>query len=140
MSQAERIRAVAARLKAEGYETATLERLKTVLDPEAHHRQLEAEVHQEMAFALGRTGRKLELALAALEAATVALDNAAPAADEAAALAVYTVARQAALDARRDLVIHREAIGIRDSRELADRYPHPRASDRAPMTGSPHLG
>lgn len=124
MSQAERIRAVAARLKAEGYETATLERLKTVLDPEAHQRQLEAEVHQEMAFALGRTGRKLELALAALEAATVALDNAAPA-DEAAALAVYTVARQAALDARRDLVIHREAIGIRDSRELADRYPIP---------------
>jgi hypothetical protein len=124
MSQAERIRAVAARLKAEGYETATLERLKTVLDPEAHHRQLEAEVHQEMAFALGRTGRKLELALAALEAATVALDNAAPA-DEAAALAVYSVARQAALDARRDLVIHREAIGIRDSRELADRYPIP---------------
>ncbi|MCA9552294.1 MAG: hypothetical protein KC933_19825 [Myxococcales bacterium] len=131
MSQAERIRAVAARLKAEGYDTAALERMKSTLDVEANQRQLEAEVQQEMAFALGRTGKKLEHALEALAAAELALEAAAleelPAAE-----ALYEAARVAALEARRHYIIHREAIGIRDNRDVPDRYPIPerRASHR----------
>lgn len=124
MGRGERIRAVVARLQAEGYEAANLERLKATLDVEAQHRELEAEVHQEMAFALGRTGARLERALEALEAASQAVE-AASAEDRGAALATFEAARQIALDARLDLLIHREAIGIGDNRDLDDRYPIP---------------
>jgi len=119
-----RIRALVARLKAEGYESAHLDRLKASLSLEEQVETLEAEVRSEIAFALGRTGRKLEAAMLELELATEALERAGPEEIEAAE-AAFEAARLRALDARRDLSIHREAIGIRQPGEVARWYPIP---------------
>lgn len=130
-----RIRALVARLKAEGYESATLERLKAHLSVEEQQQALEAEIRHEMASALARTTARLDAAMLELELAERDLETAeaahAEGASEAeaaafeAAHAAFEAARRRALDARRDLQIHREAIGIRQAQVLHHRYPIP---------------
>ena len=112
-------------LKDTGYESPYLDRLRARLDPAEAVSRLETEIVQEMAQALGRTEDKLNHALLRLELATRAID-AAP--DELARyerVREFNALRLEAIEARRNLQIHREAIGIRRNRVLDDLYPIP---------------
>lgn len=111
-------------LKDTGYESPYLDRLRARLDPSEAVARLEAEIVQEMAQALGRTGDRLNYALLRLELAARAIDEA----DEGARaerIRAFNALRVEALDARRNLLIHREAIGIRRNKLLDELYPIP---------------
>ena len=88
-------------------------------------RRTEEEIRAEKAATLGRAGERLEAALAAAEEIRRALE----AATEPPALerlsVEYEAARQRALDARRVLIIQREAIGLRNHRVVDQRFPEP---------------
>jgi hypothetical protein len=112
-------------LKERGYESVYLDRLQQRLDVEAAHEVLEQEIVAEMAAALGRSAAKVDLALLQLEVAGRELE-AAEDADERARLVVrFNVLRAAALRARHELAIHREAVGFRRNHELERLYPIP---------------
>ncbi len=85
----------------------------------------EEEIRAEKAATLGRAGERLEAAPAAAAEIRRALE----AATELPALerlsAEYEAARQGALDARRVLIIQREAIGLRNHRVVDQRFPEP---------------
>jgi hypothetical protein len=112
-------------LKDTGYESPYLDRLRARLDPAEAISQLETEIVQEMAQALGRTEDKLNYALLRLELAGRALDAAADEAERAERVRDFDARRAEALEARRNLVIHREAIGIRRNKVLEEIYPIP---------------
>ena len=112
-------------LKDTGYESPYLDRLRARLDPAEAISQLETEIVQEMAQALGRTEDKLNYALLRLELAGRALDAAADEGERAERVRDFDARRAEALEARRNLVIHREAIGIRRNKVLEEIYPIP---------------
>ena len=111
-------------LKDQGYESIYLDRLRASLDVEAQHAILEKEIVQEMAYALGRSAAKVNHALLELELLERRLDDASDVEREALAEA-YEAKREEALRLRRDLLIHREAIGIRSNHQLERLYPVP---------------
>lgn len=121
------MKALVSRLKAEGYDSHYMRRLEAHLSVEERHETLEAEIRQEMASALGRTVTKLDHALLELELAERDLDRAPT--DES--WARYDLAHERAHSARRDLRIHREAIGIRRNPDLHERFPIPARRRRA---------
>jgi hypothetical protein len=92
-------------------------------------RRTEEEIRAEKAATLGRAGERLEAALAAASEIWRALDAAADPASRNRLREDYAAARKRALDARRVLLIQREAIGLRNHRVVDQRYPEP-----------PHLG
>ena len=108
-----------------GYESPYLDRLRARLDPAEAVTQLETEIVQEMAQALGRTEDKLNYALLRLELAARAIDASPDELVRYDRVKEFNALRQEALDARRNLQIHREAIGIRRNRMLDDLYPIP---------------
>jgi hypothetical protein len=111
-------------LKDSGYQSPYLDRLRQRLDVEQAHATLEQEIVQEIAAALGRTAAKLDYALLRLELAGRDLD--ATAGDEAAACAArFEALREEALRARHELLIHREAVGIRRNDLVEELYPIP---------------
>ena len=111
-------------LKDQGYESIYLDRLRASLDTEAQHAILEKEIVQEMAYALGRSAAKVNHALLELELLEHQLEEASE--DEREPLAeAYEAKREEALRLRRDLLIHREAIGIRSNQQLDRLYPIP---------------
>ena len=111
-------------LKDSGYQSPYLDRLRQRLDVEQAHATLEQEIVQEIAAALGRTAAKLDYALLRLELAGRELDAASG--DEVAACARrFETLREAALQARHELLIHREAVGIRRNDLLEVLYPIP---------------
>ena len=112
-------------LKDAGYQSPYLDRLRARLDPATEVARLEAEIVQEMASALGRTEDKLNHALLRLELAGRAVDAAADALERYERVRDFNVLRLEALEARRNLQIHREAIGIRRNRVLEELYPIP---------------
>ena len=112
-------------LKDTGFESPYLDRLRARLDPAEAMSRLETEIVQEMAQALGRTEDKLNYALLRLELAGREVDAAPDEAERAARVRTFNARRAEALDARRNLVIHREAIGIRRNKVLEDLYPVP---------------
>ena len=112
-------------LKDNGYESPYLDRLRARLDPAEAIARLETEIVQEMAQALGRTEDKLNHALLRLELAGRKVDAAPDASTRAARVLASNLLRAEAIEARRDLVIHREAIGIRRNRILEEIYPIP---------------
>lgn len=116
-------------LKSDGFESPYLERLsqRLVVDRDSAHAELEKEIRAEMAAALGRTEDKVNLALLELDVAGKAVDAAEGGPRDAlvAAITEYNRLREAAERALRDLMIHREAIGIRQHKLLADFYPIP---------------
>lgn len=91
---------------------------------EALHRT-EEEIRAEKAATLGRAGERLERALAAAAEIRRALDASADPASRARLRAEYEIARQWALDARRILIIQREAIGLRTHRLVDQQFPEP---------------
>ncbi|MBY0275262.1 hypothetical protein K2Z84_07975 [Candidatus Binatia bacterium] len=112
-------------LKDTGYESPYLDRLRARLDPAEAVTRLETEIVQEMAQALGRTEDKLNYALLRLELAGRAIDTAPDELVRYERVREFNALRQEAIEARRNLQIHREAIGIRRNRMLDDLYPIP---------------
>ena len=112
-------------LKDTGYESPYLDRLRARLDPAEAVARLETEIVQEMAQALGRTEDKLNYALLRLELAARAIDAAPDELVRYERVREFNTLRQEAIEARRNLQIHREAIGIRRNRMLDDLYPIP---------------
>jgi hypothetical protein len=113
-------------LKDSGYQSPYLDRLRQRLDVEQAHATLEQEIVQEIAAALGRTAAKLDYALLRLELAGRDLATAVGDAEAAASAARFDVLRTEALRARHELLIHREAVGIRRNDVLEEVYPIPR--------------
>ncbi|MCK6552444.1 hypothetical protein L6R52_41835 [Myxococcota bacterium] len=116
---------IAGDLKSESYSTATQERLASRVSVEEQQTALEHEVMREMAEALGRADHRARQAIERVEAAGRALDAAADDVSRAKLLEAYEALRRAALDARLDLQIQREAIGIRRNDRLELIYPVP---------------
>ncbi len=87
----------------------------------------EKEILAEKAATLGRAGERLEAALALAAERRRALEQAPDASSQDEALARYRQARARALDARRTLIIQREAIGLRTHRVVDQQYPEPPA-------------
>ncbi len=112
-------------LKDTGYESPYLDRLRARLDPAEAVSRLETEIVQEMAQALGRTEDKLNYALLRLELAARAIDTAPDQLVRYERVKEFNALREDAIQARRNLQIHREAIGIRRNRMLDDLYPIP---------------
>lgn len=109
------------RLKDAGIENPSLERLRAHLSVEERQEELEVEIRREMASALGRASVKVDMALLELALAEKALEEEA----SEARVEAYRAARKKAYDARLDLRIHREAIGIRHNTGLDRDYPIP---------------
>jgi len=112
-------------LRDEGYDSPYLERLRRRLDVYEAQEQLEKEVVREMAAALGRTEEKLLVALLRLELAGREVDAARDDRDRRRCIARFNVAREDALSARYELLVHREAIGFRRNQILETMYPVP---------------
>lgn len=112
-------------LKDTGYESPYLDRLRARLDPAEAVARLETEIVQEMAQALGRTEDKLNYVLLRLELAARAIESAPDELARYERVREFNALRQEAIEARRNLQIHREAIGIRRNRVLDDLYPIP---------------
>jgi uncharacterized protein YdiU (UPF0061 family) len=112
-------------LKDVGYESPYLDRLRARLDVAQTQESLEKEIVQEMAQALGRTEEKLNLALLRLELAARHADEAPNDAQRTLRAKQFNDLRSNALRARHELLIHREAIGIRRNQILETLYPIP---------------
>ncbi|MBI4816628.1 MAG: hypothetical protein HY791_10235 [Deltaproteobacteria bacterium] len=145
----ESLHALVAQLTAEGYHSVYLERLKTHLgevgeestEPKSDgdrdtpgptprkrrasdHEWVEAELRGEMASSLGRAGARVDAVLLELELLARAVQTKAGE-DRSAAILRHNERRQEALEARRDLIVQREALGIRDNSGVVDHYPVP---------------
>lgn len=120
-----RYKAIVAKLRADGFESAYLDRLEERISAEEEETRLEVEVRAEIAAALGRTGAKVDMAFLELEVAKKALEAAPPGPEREALGERYQACRSAAEATRLDLRIHREAIGIRRNRDIDRMYPLP---------------
>jgi hypothetical protein len=96
------------------------------LREEALHRT-EKEILAEKAATLGRAGERLEVALRLCAELRQALSRAPEGAARERARLDYGQARARALEARRTLIIQREAIGLRNHRVVDQQFPEPPA-------------
>lgn len=110
-------------LKGQGYESVYLDRLRANLDVEQQHGILEKEIIQEMAYALGQSAAKVDHALLELE--LLHRDVRVCSSEERRSKLERAIRskRDEALRRRRELLIHREAIGIRRNDILRTLYP-----------------
>ncbi len=108
-----------------GVERPYAEHLRARIEPSAALQQIEKEIVAEMANALGRSQDKVKAALARLEEAGRAVDAASDGPARDARVARFNELRAVALRLRRDLLIHREAIGFRRNDHLEREYPVP---------------
>ncbi len=111
----------------QGFESPYLDRLRRKLDVEQAHRELEKEILQEMAAALGRAEDKVNLALLQLQVLERELENAGCCAPEERVDRVdaYNAQREVARRRLWELTIHREALGFRRNEILHRFYPIP---------------
>jgi hypothetical protein len=112
-------------LRDEGYDSPYLDRLRQRLDVYEAQEQLEKEIAREIAAALARTEEKVLVALLRLELAGRDCDRAERDAQRRLRIARFNELRRKALDARHELLIHREAVGIRRNQILETTYPIP---------------
>lgn len=112
-------------LRDEGFESPYLDRLRERLDVAAAQEQLEVEIVREMAQALGRAEEKVLVALLRLDVAARDIDRAADGAERGRLVLRYNEFRSEALAARHELLVHREAVGIRRNQVLESLYPVP---------------
>jgi hypothetical protein len=89
------------------------------------HRRIEEEIRREKAQALGRAGERLDEALREAAALGARLDAAVGDAGRAALFDAYEVACKRAQTARYALLIQREAIGLRNHRDVDRLFPEP---------------
>ncbi len=117
----------------EGYESPYLDRLRQRLDVYQAQEDLEKEILQEMASALGRAEEKVLVALLELEVIGRELDRLEAQQGRDSAWAERVNQRVDAFNRQRkrvlhylwELVIHREAIGLTRHRILEECYPVP---------------
>ncbi|HEY2387444.1 MAG TPA: hypothetical protein VGK30_10815 [Candidatus Binatia bacterium] len=102
-----------------------LDMVRARVDPAVAQEELEREIVREIAGALGRSAEKVERALARLESGRHAVEAARDLDERARAIAGYKELRLAAIRARHDLLVHREAVGIRRNAALETLYPIP---------------
>ncbi len=115
-------------LKDGGFESPYLDRLHARLHVYLERPSLEREILSEMAYALGRTEDKVNVALLELDVKAREIEAAAPA-DRARRVGEFNELRARAKAALRDLMIHRESLGMRRHDLLPGLYPiPPRAS------------
>lgn len=126
MRHAREMEKLVRRLQREGFESEHLERLKARVDPDAAFDDLQREIYAEMAYSLGRSEARVDYALLRLEVAGREVETAAPG-ERRAAIETFNALRREALRARRDLLIHREAIGLPGNQRLKKMYPVPRS-------------
>ena len=108
-----------------GYESPYLDRLRGRVDVAQAQESLEKELVREMAAALGRAEDKLNAALLRLELAGRRLDAATGDDERRAQARAFEAERRAALQARWELVIQRECVGIRRNDIVERLYPIP---------------
>lgn len=112
----------------EGFESPYLDRLRARLNVEQSHRELEKEILQEMAAALGRAEDKLNLALLRLQLIERELESLPPrgaGVDLRERVEGYNAQREVASRCLWELTIHREALGFRRNEILERLYPIP---------------
>jgi len=107
------------------HDPAHLDVVRARVDPSVAQEELEREIVREIAAALGRSAEKVERALGRLETGRRAVDAAPDGEERARAIAAFEELRAAAISARHDLLIHREAVGIRRNDALETLYPIP---------------
>jgi len=107
------------------HDPAHLDMVRARVDPAVAQEELEREIVREIAAALGRSAEKVERALARLDNSRRAVDAARDADECTRATAAYEELRREALRVRHDLLIHREAVGIRRNEALETLYPIP---------------
>ena len=95
---------------------------------QAQHESIEAELKKEMAAAFGRANDKVADAIAKVVAAGEGIDCARDAEARSAAVLRYATLREAALRARWELRVHRDALGLAWTEEvrIRTRVPGPR--------------
>ncbi len=110
-----------------GYESPYLDRLRRRIDVDQAQAQLEQEIIREMAAALGRAEDKLNHALLRLELAGQDVAAAGDDAERRRCIERFNALRLEALRARHELLIQREAVGMRRNAILETLYPVPAA-------------
>src|SRR5262249_18001585 len=113
-------------LTKQGYESPHLDRLKERLPTRgSSFRELELEIAQEMASALGRAAEKVDLAFLELELLGRGVDEADRAGDatrRGSAVTAFNQKREHASKVLWELRVHREAIGLRRHEHLNENY------------------
>jgi predicted DNA binding CopG/RHH family protein len=134
VSTQHRLKRLADELRAQGVESEYLARVEARITREQRLEDVQAEIAQEIASALGRTDMRVNLALAELELCRVRFERAsmitgtagpAPLAERRRLAEAFNAQRQVAQARLRDLLIHREAIGFRRNQVLNELYPIP---------------
>ncbi|HEY8430842.1 MAG TPA: hypothetical protein VIL20_20825 [Sandaracinaceae bacterium] len=105
----------------EGRKSPYLERLRAQYDVSAGRESLERELLREMASALGRAEAKVNVALLELELAAERAD----ARGDRESIEAFNAQRERALQARRELLIHRDALRFPRDPRFEERYPIP---------------
>jgi hypothetical protein len=108
-----------------GFESPYLERLRARVDATPDHRSLERELLQEMARALGRACDKVNLGLLELQLTERRIEEASDAVERTRLVGHFNRQRLRVQGFLRELVIHREALGMFHNDHLKKEYPVP---------------
>jgi hypothetical protein len=108
-----------------GFDSPYLDRLRTRVEVMPDRQSLERELLQEMARALGRTCDKVNLALLQLQLIQRQIDDTTESARHGELVRAYNQQREQARIALRELIIHREALGMVHNQHLKKEYPIP---------------
>jgi hypothetical protein len=123
------VKRLASELHAHGVESEYLARVEARITREQQLENLQTELTQEIAGALGRTDTRVNLAFAELQLCRARYDKAERAGVQRVALRelaqAFNVQRKVAQARLRELQIQREAIGFRRNQILNELYPVP---------------
>jgi hypothetical protein len=113
-------------LGARGHESPYLDRLRARMPVNGAVADLQREILQEMASALGRAEDKVNVALLELDVEGRRLDVMSPSdSSRGRSIARFDELRERAVRALWELRVHREALGFRRNERLAELYPIP---------------
>ncbi len=113
-----------------GFESPYLERLRSRVDVMPDRKSLEQELLQEMAQALGRACDKVDLGLLELQLIERRIEQQLDAAERDRLVDAFNQQRARVRGYFRELVIHREALGIFHNDHLKQHYPIPPKMER----------
>lgn len=127
MTTDRRIKQLAADLQAHDVQSTYLARIEARVTREQQLENLQAEITQEIAGALGRSDLRVNMALAELDLHRARYDRAvrerAPRVERVALAEAFNRQREVAQHRLRQLLIHREACGFRRNQVLNELYP-----------------
>lgn len=102
-----------------------LDRLRSRIDIAQGRQNLERELIQEIAQALGRAEDKINFALLQLDILDAKIERESDASRRRSLVEAFNRQREVARRALRDLTIHREALGLYGNKQLLTIYPIP---------------